>query len=350
MAAGGPERLAISAGGLIAGVGLVGDRVFAELASGATVSWRLTGSQPQPRVRNRVPAFAGGASAVSADGTLAVQPFGPRATQGPTHVAVITTRTGRVSYVAPAIPVFSIAAVSRDDTRLIQLGGSTGAGVGPAGGGSDGEVSALGGAGAVALRAPPGPPGGVLGCNWVDAAMSRDDTLVAGADFCGGITVWDAQTGQVKATMRNPGEVSRIALSPDGGELAVASWDSTITIWRLLTRRPVVVLHGHTLGVDAVTYSPDGKLLASAGLDDTARVWNTADGRLLRIWTDPDPVTSIAFSSAGSELVTGDAGANVRVWDACTACGQAQELLAIGRASVTRQLTPLERATFVNGA
>jgi hypothetical protein len=348
--AGGPERFAVAAGGPIAGLRLSGRRLLAELTAGATASWRLPGSQRQPLVRNQVPALAGGAYTLSADGTRAVEPFGARSTQGPTDVAVINTRTGRPSFVAPAIPGFQVGVVSPDDTRVIQLGASTGAGVGPGGGGTDGKVTALGGSQVVALQAPAGPPAGILGCFWVDAAMSRNDTLVAGANFCGGITVWDARTGQVKATMRNPGEVSRIALAPDGGELAVASWDSTITIWSLSTRRPVVVLHGHTLGVDAVAYSPDGKLLASAGLDDTARVWDPADGRLLRIWTDPDPVTSIAFSSTGSELVTGDAGGNVRVWDACTACGQAQELLAIGRASVTRQLTPLERATFVNGA
>ena len=348
--AGGPELLAVPAGGPIARVGLVGDRVFAELAAGVTVAWRLPGAVPQAQVRNRVPALAGGVYAVTADGTLAVQPYGAGSTQGPTHVAVISTRTGRASYVVRAIPVYSIAAISQDDTRLVQLGGSTGAGVGPAGGGSDGEVSVLGGTRAVALHAPPGPPGGVLGCDWVDAAMSRDDGLVAGANFCGAITVWDAHTGQVKATMRNPGEVSRVALSPDGTQLAVGSWDSTVTIWNISARRPVVVLHGHTLGVDAVAYSPDGKLLASAGLDDTARVWDASDGRLLRIWTDPGPITSIAFSSAGTDLVTGDAGGTVRVWDACTACGQARQLLALGAAGVTRPLTPLERATFVNGA
>ena len=37
------------------------------------------------------------------------------------------------------------------------------------------------------------------------------------------------------------------------------------------------------------------------------------------------------------------------VWDACTACGNATALVAIARTRVTRQLTPLERVTFVAG-
>ncbi len=147
----------------------------------------------------------------------------------------------------------------------------------------------------------------------------------------------------------NPGEISTIAFSPDGRDLAVASLDSTITIWGVLDGRPVQALNGHTLAVEDVAYSPDGRLLASAGLDDTARVWDPSNGRLLRVWNDAAPVTSVAFSGDGGQLVTGDATGTVDVWDACTACGNAGALLAIGRRRVTRQLTALERATFLGG-
>jgi WD40 repeat protein len=92
------------------------------------------------------------------------------------------------------------------------------------------------------------------------------------------------------------------------------------------------VLHGHTLGVDDVAYSPEGALIASASLDDTARVWDPSNGRLLRIWRDPDLVTSVAFSSDGREIVTADTAGTIRVWDARTACSNARELLAIARA------------------
>jgi WD40 repeat protein len=110
------------------------------------------------------------------------------------------------------------------------------------------------------------------------------------------------------------------------------------------------VLTGDTLGVNDVAYSPDGALLASSSLDDTARVWDPSNGRLLRVWREQQPLESVAFSSDGSRLVTSDAAGTISVWDACTACGNAGELLAIARTRVTRQLTPLERATFVGGS
>jgi WD40 repeat protein len=172
---------------------------------------------------------------------------------------------------------------------------------------------------------------------------------VGAADFCGGIAIWNARTGRLLAQFSNAGEVSKIAFSPDGRDLAVGSWDSTITIWNVSSHHAVHVLHGHNLGVDDVAYSPDGALLVSASLDDTARVWDPSNGRLLRIWRDPDPVTSVAFRSDGSEIVTADTVGTIRVWDACTACTSDRELLRIARGRVTRQLTPLERATYLGG-
>ena len=210
-------------------------------------------------------------------------------------------------------------------------------------------VADLTGTGTVKLQAPGGIPGGAAGCQWRSVALSRDDRLVAGANFCGGVTVWNARSGRLLAKFTNQGEISQVAFSPDGRDLAVGSWNSTITIWDVRTRSPLHVLHGHTLGVDDVAYSPNGALLASSSLDDTARVWAPSSGRLLRVWHDPAPVTSVSFAADGGRIVTGDALGTIRVWDACTACTNATTLLDIARGRVTRQLTALERATYLNG-
>ena len=60
-------------------------------------------------------------------------------------------------------------------------------------------------------------------------------------------------------------------------------------------------------------------------------------------------MTGIAFSFDGSRIVTGAALGTIRIWDACTACTNPRELLSIARGRVTRQLTTLERATFLTG-
>jgi WD40 repeat protein len=55
------------------------------------------------------------------------------------------------------------------------------------------------------------------------------------------------------------------------------------------------------------------------------------------------------FSPDGRTLATDDSKGIVRVWDACTACGNAKALLALASQRATRHLTPLERSTFLGG-
>jgi WD40 repeat protein len=185
---------------------------------------------------------------------------------------------------------------------------------------------------------------------WRSQSFSTDGRLVAAADFCGNVTVWDAASGRLLSAFNEGGEVSSIAFAPkDAALLAVASWDSKITIWNVHTRTPARVLAGHTGGVSAIAYSPDGSLLASTSLDHTARVWAPSSGRLLRILKQPGPVFGVVFSPDGRTLATDDAKGIVRTWDACTACGNATALLALANQRATRQLTPLERSTFLGG-
>ena len=68
------------------------------------------------------------------------------------------------------------------------------------------------------------------------------------------------------------GHVRRVCFSPDGQLLAAAD-RTTLTVWNLHDRIPVVTFMGHSARVIAVHFSPDGKLLASAGDDGVVKVW-----------------------------------------------------------------------------
>jgi WD40 repeat protein len=186
------------------------------------------------------------------------------------------------------------------------------------------------------------------GTGWRSEPFSPNGKLLAAGTFCGQVYVWNVARGtRVGRPFSIGGELAQIAFSPDARRIAVASWNSTIAIADPQTGRVVTLLTDHTSGVADVAYSPDGRYLASASLDGTARIWDARSLRPLRVLHHPDPVYMVAFAHDSRDVVTTDGANVVRVWDACTACGDGKALLAFAASQVTRQLTAQERRTFL---
>jgi WD40 repeat protein len=83
-------------------------------------------------------------------------------------------------------------------------------------------------------------------------AFASDGTWLATVS---GLTVriCDAATGEEQAVLADhTGEVSAVAIAPDGVRLATASQDRTVRIWNAVTGRCRVALTGYTGEVSAV--------------------------------------------------------------------------------------------------
>jgi WD40 repeat protein len=307
--------------------------------TGMVSSWALPGGHRQPSLATGL----GGAGWLSPDGSLvATAEPGPPASrpqtpvqQGPPRLPVDVWNLAQRRVVAHLHSNASLSAAAfTDDLRRVALLDD----IAPA-------VEEVASGRSVSLQnATP------CRASWRWAAFTTDASLVAGADFCGDVYVWNAASGKRIDALKEGGEVSRVAFAPGSDRLlAVASWDSKITIWDVQTGKAVRVLAGHSGGVADVAYSPNGRLLASSSLDHTARIWDPSSGRVLRVLRQPGPVIAIAFSPDGRLLATTDPTGILRVWDACTDCGNANALLGLASTRVTRQLTPLERSTFLGG-
>jgi serine/threonine protein kinase len=177
-------------------------------------------------------------------------------------------------------------------------------------------------------------------------------TVKSGAELC---IVWDAASGRIVRQIRQSGgHITTVAVSPDGGFLAVgdveghvtvwplpegepfglpsassaelhclefgshvhgpaskdqadkwllASGDAggSVTIWDLGRKAALAFCHGSYYDVYALAFSPDGVTLASTGRSRTM-LWDIATGRLLLQVYGVDNMTGVAFSRDGRKL------------------------------------------------
>ena len=93
----------------------------------------------------------------------------------------------------------------------------------------------------------------------------------------------------------------------------------TVAIGATDTGAMVRVLEGHLDQVNSVAFSSNGSDLVSGSGDNTVRLWNKDTGEVIRILEGhSEGVTSIAFSSDGTQAVTGSVDCTVRIWEMTT--------------------------------
>ena len=97
--------------------------------------------------------------------------------------------------------------------------------------------------------------------------------------------------------------------------------------------------------LSSFTTSPE-RWIVTASQDGTARVYDARTGQLLRIDQHPAGVQPVVFGPGARTIATSDARSVVRVWDACTACGNTKALLSLAAQRVVRHPTPLQASAM----
>jgi WD40 repeat protein len=306
----------------VTGLAFTGAGRLAVTASGQTMLWQ-PGRRP---VQVRSPAATHGVVA-SADGrTLAVA-------GGNRQAALVDAASGRVERtLAVGASVRAVALDSRQ--RLLAAATAHGA-----------HVYSLADGRQVNVIDQPLPVSGV------DFDPMRNGLLESLSDVGqqGGGALWLESLGSrgLLGAATSPGPFTAARFSPDGTLLAaVARADPGVRIYdsRMHELRELL---GHVSDVNALAWAADGRYLITGGADGTVRMWEPASGTEIRIIRHGTPISAVAMSRDGRRLAFGDSDGLVQVWTGCPGCGGPKSLLALATRGVTRQLSPLERRTFL---
>jgi WD40 repeat protein len=194
------------------------------------------------------------------------------------------------------------------------------------------------------------------------AAFSPDNSLIASGSDEGTVWIWNALSlEEVTRLAGHKKTITSVAFFPDGTRIASASWDNTVRMWdaRTYEQLPDVQCSGpvftiaisrdstqmalgeRTSGSDkilhvfdiltleeqaqvnispgpylpcAIEFSPGGDLIASGTASGAIQVWDATNLSIIAtIRGHHGQVTSIAFSSDGSQIVSGSEDGTVRI-------------------------------------
>ena len=161
--------------------------------------------------------------------------------------------------------------------------------------------------------------------SWVTAvAFSANGTELASASWDRSVKLWKLPSGEeVNTVTRKMKEVQTLAFSPDGRWLATENSSNMVTLWDAKTGREVLTLPGNKplglLGkswVYSIAFSPNGRWLASGLDEDTIRIWDVETGLPVRdLSADRRSVIYVAFSADGLLLASGADDQTINIWD-----------------------------------
>jgi WD40 repeat protein/tRNA A-37 threonylcarbamoyl transferase component Bud32 len=155
----------------------------------------------------------------------------------------------------------------------------------------------------------------------------NSDQRLLSRDNSGTVRLWATDSCTELASWPLPGEAKGEVASPDGRFVAAGTPRGTVHLLDTLTGRLEALGHAHIRAVVGLAISPNSRLLVTASLDGDAKIWELPSRRLVvQLRGHLLGIHSVAFSHDGARLATASAGREaVKLWDVATR----QEILTL---------------------
>ena len=144
-----------------------------------------------------------------------------------------------------------------------------------------------------------------------------NSSLVASAGDNRAVKLWNLQNDTVTTLGHHTDTVNSIAFSADGQLLASGGDDYTFKVWDVSRQREIEsfqhITDNSISQIKAVAFSPNGQRLATAGVH--VKLWDTRNWKEITTLRHDEWVWTVAFSTDGKLLATGDASGQVNVWN-----------------------------------
>ena len=146
-------------------------------------------------------------------------------------------------------------------------------------------------------------------------AFSPDGAQLAVASASTDILLLDSWTGERHTLTGTGRNLYVVAWSADGRSLAAGSGGGQVVLWRDLEGEPVL-LEGHSDIVSALAFDRTGQRLLSGSFDGTARLWELGAAVESRAFEGHEgPITALAWNPWEASFATASADQTVRTWD-----------------------------------
>lgn len=151
------------------------------------------------------------------------------------------------------------------------------------------------------------------------ADLSPDSANLASCAMDGTISLWNLVSDRPVCDLSGPQSrwrVTRVRYHPSGSYLASCCSDNSWRLWDLGSQKEILHQEGHSDAVFDIGLHPDGSLAGSAGMDHYARLWDLRTGRSLRLFEGHmSGIRTVDFSADGYRMATGSLDNSVKVWN-----------------------------------